>query len=207
MKCQSCGEREASIHYIEIVEGQKTSQWICDSCAEKEGIAATETPLLSHGGLEVFLGGMLSNATVGPSPEQAPPEPVCDTCGYGYRQLQKSGVLGCPACYDTFRRQLLPMLRRYHGEVHHLGKLARSHGPLTSLRKDIARLKMQLEQTILQERYEEAAKLRDQIRDYESQIRQLDENPESATGADADAPAPPDLAETDPPDESDPPGE
>ncbi|MFH1845782.1 MAG: UvrB/UvrC motif-containing protein [bacterium] len=180
MKCQSCGEREATIHYIEIVEGQKTSQWICDSCAEKEGIASSETPLLSHGGLEVFLGGMLTSAAAGPTPDLSQPEPICDTCGYTYRQLQKSGVLGCPACYDTFRRQLLPMLRRYHGDVHHLGKLARSHGPVTSLRKDIARLKLQLEQTILQEQYEEAAVLRDQIRDHEHQIHHLDSDPEAA---------------------------
>jgi len=185
LKCQVCGEREAAIHYIEIVDGQKASQWICAECAEKEGITPAEVSPLAHGGLESFLGGMLSTGSAGKAP-QAKARLVCDVCGYEYGQLQKKGLLGCSACYASFRRQLLPMLRRYHGDVNHLGKVPREHGPLTSLRREIARMKQLLDEAVAQENYEEAARIRDEIRLQERQMELL---------ADESDPAAPDPEE------------
>ena len=109
MKCHLCGKNEATIHYVEIVDGQKTSQWICLECAEKEGIALGEPAPLSHGGLEAFLGGMLSSTGGGQrsAPETRAEGPVCEVCGYPYGQFRERWLLGCPACYGAFREQLL----------------------------------------------------------------------------------------------------
>jgi len=181
VKCQVCGENEASIHYIEIVEGQKTSQWVCASCAEKEGITPLEVSPLVHGNLGSFLGEMLKNPLVGRAREKNPPTLVCDTCGYDYNKLQENSQLGCPACYQAFRRQLLPMLRRYHGGVSHLGKLPKSLGPTAALRRETTRLKELLAQAIAAENYEEAARIRDSIRDLESQAEQTASASESTT--------------------------
>jgi protein arginine kinase activator len=181
MKCQLCQERDATIHYIEIVEGQKASQWICTDCAEKEGIAISEVTKLMHGSLDAVLGDMLSSASGEKTMEKTSEQPVCDVCGFEYDRLQKKGRLGCPACYAAFRRQLLPVLRRYHGDVHHLGKSPKSRGPQAALRREISQLKLMLEQAVEQEVYEEAARLRDQIRDKERQVGLLgrDEDAES----------------------------
>lgn len=164
MKCHICGEREATVHYIEIIEGKKTSQWLCHECADREGITPSDAVTLAHGGLESFLGEMLK---FGPAErERARPAtgPVCPACGYEYRRLQESGMLGCPDCYRAFHPQLLPMLRRFHGDTTYLGKLPRSHGAQAAARREIAQLKGLLEQAVAMESYEEAARLRDEIR-------------------------------------------
>jgi protein arginine kinase activator len=175
MKCQICREREATIHYIEIVENQKTSQWICSECAEKEGVAVTEVTKLEHGSLDAVLGDMLSSAPGEKGKEKAAPQPVCEACGYEYRRLQQKGRLGCPACYSAFRQQLVPLLRRYHHDLQHLGKSPRSVGPRAAMRKNLTQLKRLLEQAIAQEAYEEAASIRDEIREVEKRIVALDE--------------------------------
>jgi protein arginine kinase activator len=197
MRCQVCGEREATIHYIEIVEGKKTSQWICTECADKEGITPAEVTKLAHGGLEAFLGGMLSSGPTDPTPEQTTVSLTCEVCGYSYQQLQQKGRLGCPACYRAFHRHLLPMLRRYHGDTHHVGKLPRGRGPRTSLRREIARLKLLLEQAVAQEDYELAAQLRDEIRDTERKMERLGQPPTPAATS-------PDDKETEPAEGDDP---
>jgi protein arginine kinase activator len=174
VKCHICGEREATVHYIEIIEGKKTSQWLCSECADREGLSPLEAPLQSHGALDAFLGEMLKG--LAPSErtrERSVPEAVCPECGYEYRRLQESGMLGCPACYQAFHRLLSPMLRRYHGDTAHQGKLPRAHGPLAALRKEVAQLRQLLEQAIGMESYEEAARLRDQIREKEQQMSLL----------------------------------
>ncbi len=190
MKCQVCGEREATIHYIEIVEGQKNSQWICAQCAEKEGVVPADVTPLTHGSLESFLGGMLTIAPSDHEAEKSETLPVCEVCGYEYSQLKEKGLLGCPACYTAFRRQLVPMLHRYHGGVNHLGKLPRSHGPKASLRQEITRMKQLLEQVVAQENYEEAARIRDEINAQERRLEALQtDRDEPATGSDVqDAP-------------------
>ena len=169
MKCHLCGEREASVHYIEIIEGQKTSQWLCAECADREGITPGDLGAAAHATLDAFLGEMLKTAPPERAREPGAVGLVCAACGYEYRQLQESGMLGCPECYRAFHRQLLPMLRRYHGDVAHVGKLPRAHGPEAALRREIAQLKSQLEQAVSLESYEDAARLRDEIRRKEGQ--------------------------------------
>ena len=151
MKCHICGEREATVHYIEIIEGKKTSQWLCHECADREGITPSDTVSLAHGGLESFLGEMLKFGPVERERARPATGSVCPACGYEYRRLQESGMLGCPDCYRAFHPQLLPMLRRFHGDTTYLGKLPRSHGAQAAARREIAQLKGLLEQAVAME--------------------------------------------------------
>lgn len=197
MKCHICGEREASVHYIEIIEGKKTSQWLCAECADREGITPQPNAMQAHGTLDAFLGEMLKGAPQERARERGAPGLVCAACGYDYRRLQETGMLGCPACYQSFHRQLLPMLRRYHGDTAHLGKLPRSRGPQAALRQEIVQLRQLLEQAVSLESYEEAARLRDQIRLREQQFERT-ARAEAGPGEDApqaENPSPPDAEE------------
>lgn len=164
MKCHVCGEREATVHYIEIIEGHKTSQWLCQECADREGITQGDVTQLAHGALDAFLGEMLKVTPQERAREREAGGPACPSCGYELRLVQDGGMLGCPECYRAFHRQLLPMLQRYHGADTHAGKLPRAHGPLAAARREIAQLKVLLDQAVGLESYEEAARLRDEIR-------------------------------------------
>lgn len=188
MKCHICGEREATVHYIEIIEGQKTSQWLCHECADREGITPGEDATAAHGALDAFLGEMLKSGPQERARGRGADGPTCPACGYEYRRLQETGMLGCPDCYAAFRSQLLPMLRRYHGDVSHVGKLPRAHGPRAALRREIAQLKALLEQAVSQESYEEAARLRDAIRQQERLTESLDRDAGAAGGDGPSAP-------------------
>lgn len=189
MKCHICGEREATVHYIEIIEGKKTSQWLCHECADREGITPSDTVSLAHGGLESFLGEMLKFGPVERERARPATGPVCPACGYEYRRLQESGMLGCPDCYRAFHPQLLPMLRRFHGDTTYLGKLPRSHGAQAAARREIAQLKGLLEQAVAMESYEEAARLRDEIRAREAATGGRGAADEAAPDAPATPPA------------------
>jgi protein arginine kinase activator len=129
--------------------------------------------------LESFLGGMLTSTPEDRTAEKSEEGMTCTVCGYSYSQLQEKGMLGCSACYSSFRRQLIPMLRRYHGAVNHLGKLPRSHGPQAALRREIISMKQLLEQAVAQESYEEAARIRDEIREKEHQLESIQPDGES----------------------------
>lgn len=93
----------------------------------------------------------------------------CPHCGITFKDFRLTGRLGCPQDYEVFRAELLPLLQNIHSEHQHVGKSPRRHASATSRRAELAVLRKQLQQAILREDYEEAARLRDQIRTIERQ--------------------------------------
>ena len=78
------------------------------------------------------------------------------------------GRLGCSECYDAFKKQLAPLLRRIHGADRHVGKVPLMIGKTVKDTRSLQDLKMKTERAIQTEEFEQAAKLRDKIRDLES---------------------------------------
>jgi protein arginine kinase activator len=128
-------------------------------------------------------------AAGGGGPKPATPAPLvkidtCPSCGTGYLEFRQSGLLGCPECYKAFESQLGPLLERAHeGGTHHTGRLPKRAGggapntaapqirvappppsPAELRAKKVAQLKKQLDEAVKAEQYEQAAKLRDELR-------------------------------------------
>ncbi|MDP6685326.1 MAG: UvrB/UvrC motif-containing protein, partial [Candidatus Omnitrophota bacterium] len=98
----------------------------------------------------------------------------CPRCGLTYEDFKKVGRLGCGECYTAFKEVLLPLLKRIHGSTQHYGKAPQNFQkpkpsiPAPSKSKNgLQELKDKLQKAIQNEEFEEAAKLRDKIRDVE----------------------------------------
>ena len=162
MLCELCKQAQATVHLTEIINDQMTELHLCEACANQKG-AQVE----SHFGLSDMLSGL---ADFGKSQE---PEEVstkaCPTCGMTYDDFRKVGRLGCAQCYQTFKRSLGSLLKRIHGSPIHLGKSPARLVKPAKAKTELAELKRKLDQAIEHEEFEEAAKLRDQIRRMEQQ--------------------------------------
>ena len=96
-------------------------------------------------------------------------ERTCEICGIRFSGFRKHGLLGCPHDYDAFEEALRPLLERTHeGAGQHVGKVPRRAGPDQKKMNALLRLRAQLKAAVVAEDYEEAAKLRDQIKDLET---------------------------------------
>ncbi len=85
---------------------------------------------------------------------------ACPDCGLKFMEFRSRGRLGCPNDYDVFARGLSPLIQRTHGATRHVGKVARRQ-PGASRR---LRLRTRLREAIAREDYEQAARIRDQLR-------------------------------------------
>ena len=163
MLCELCKQTQATVHLTEIVNEQMTELHLCETCANQKG-AQVE----SHFGLADLLSG-LSDFGKTQEPEEVSSK-ACPTCGMTYEDFRKVGRLGCAECYATFRRSLGSLLKRIHGSPIHVGKSpVRLIKPAKVAKTELLELKRKLEQAIENEAFEEAAKLRDQIRRVEQQ--------------------------------------
>ena len=169
MLCEVCKQAQSTVHLTEIVNDQMTELHLCEVCANQKG-AQVE----SHFGLADLLSG-LADFSKTQEPEEATGK-ACPSCGMTYDDFRKVGRLGCAQCYVTFKRSLGSLLKRIHGSPIHLGKSPIRHAkpgrPKAEAKNELAELRRKLERTIEREEFEEAVKIRDQIRRMEQQEQQ-----------------------------------
>ncbi|MVP02290.1 MULTISPECIES: UvrB/UvrC motif-containing protein [Paenibacillus] len=172
MTCQECGQRPASLHFTKIVNGEKTEFHFCESCAKEKGELIPGTP----GGFSIhnLLSGLLDFDPSSGAMSKARPI-RCEHCGLTYSQFSKLGRFGCSNCYQSFKEKLDPLFRRVHGNTLHVGKVPKRSGQEIEQKREIERLKKELQGLIEQEEFEKAAQLRDRIRD-------LDKKPADSSG-------------------------
>jgi protein arginine kinase activator len=160
--CQICGQ-PANVHLTDIVGKKKRVTHLCESCArEKNLISDDATPQLN---LQPLLQLIMGQMGVEPNkPAQIDPtQMVCDECGLKYAQFKAEGRLGCAHDYDAFRTAMNPLLERIHRDLYHAGKVP-SRFKRQTKQADLAELKAKLAAAVQDERYEEAARLRDLIK-------------------------------------------
>ena len=161
MVCDICGKREATVHLTEIINDQMTKLHLCEECARKKG-----TEMEEHFGLADLLAGL---ADLGMPTDTAKERKLkCPNCGMTYSDFKKIGRLGCGQCYETFKTYLVPLFKRIHGSDVHMGKIpGKKRTTRTAKKVDIDELKRRLKRAITLEEFEEAARLRDEIKKYE----------------------------------------
>ncbi len=176
MLCDVCGKNPATVHLTEIIDEQMTELHLCEDCAHKKSAQIGQ-----QFGLSDLLAGMADFEK--PSPEKEAVAVKCPNCGLSYADFRKIGRLGCGECYRAFNKYLAPLLKRIHGATQHIGKVPFKAGKVIRKKEkvtDILALKEKLQRAIETEAFEEAARLRDQIRDLERREAQDSEGKSAA---------------------------
>ena len=162
MLCDKCQQRQATVHVTQVINNQQTEAHYCAECAQEEGVMPIAGHMFS---VHDFLKGFFVPAmTTIAAPQQAV---RCPVCNLSFEELVQGGRFGCSRCYETFREAAPGLIRRIHGAKRHSGKIPRRSGGAIALRQELTTLKKTLEQHVAKEEYEEAAKVRDQIRELE----------------------------------------
>ncbi len=163
MQCQSCGLRPATVHVTRIVQGRVEQAHLCAQCAQESG----EIDMLANPA--ALLQSLLANFAGQGQALQTDKETRCPSCGFRLSEFRETGLLGCPSCYAHFRTELEPMLRRLHGTTEHRGKLPLRRGGAFQRDRRLQTLRRELQQAVAREEYEQAARLRDELKQIEAE--------------------------------------
>lgn len=172
MLCDKCHKREAKIYFTEIMNGEKKEQKLCEECVSEATSFQMDDSVFNK---EMSIGGLLSSIlgsyyTNQPAKdEKQVPLLTCKGCGMTYETFLKVGKFGCAECYKSFGKVIDLNLKQIQGAEFHVGK--RPKGFLTKTDKiikdlsDFERLSIKLQDAIEKEEFEEAARLRDMIKE------------------------------------------
>src|SRR6187455_2236954 len=157
MMCCICKEKPATVHYTQIT-GDKTQKVdLCESCAKSKG--ATDPAGFAFADLLLGLGASqeIEQAVGGADVK-------CPQCGFSQADFKKSGRLGCPECYKSFADGLEGLLKSMHKGTRHAGKVPEGLRQTRDLSDRVKSLQQKLAKAIEDENFEQAASLRDEIK-------------------------------------------
>ena len=173
MLCEKCKQREANVHFTEVINGVKSEHRLCMQCAMDMdlgavGIFDTENPIGRI--LSGILGADMETAQKIDSMNQI----TCPSCGMAYSEFVEDSRFGCPDCYNVFDILISDNIKQLQGNIRHIGKKPRfgwnaasenSEESKNNTEEKISLLESKLNEAIAEEEYEEAAKLRDMIKE------------------------------------------
>jgi protein arginine kinase activator len=154
MQCDLC-QAPATVHLTQIIHNKIHKVDLCEACAQKKGVTDPEG---------FSLADILTQNLAALSGKTRPETTLaCDACGCTPHDFKEHGRLGCPACYEQLKTMLTPLLTNLHRDTRHVGKTPATRRTPQTLHKEIGRLRNLLAEAIREERYEDAARLRDSI--------------------------------------------
>lgn len=178
MLCENCKKREANVRYSENINGIKKEINLCEQCSRKLGIIDKMDFKIPSLDFSNFFGSFLEDFS---TPDFIPllnevKLIKCDSCGSTFDDIINTGRYGCANCYDVFEDKMDPILKKLQGANRHNGRLGKISDNNIKLNKNetqksennadnkLEKLQEQLKQAIKEERYEDAAKIRDEIK-------------------------------------------
>lgn len=165
MLCEICKKNQATVHYTKIINGKIEELNVCEECAANSGEFSFDNPFSFHKLWTGLIEGFHDNKQ-----KQSVDNLTCSFCGLDYSQFRKTGKFGCSKCYEVFEDQLVPLFKGIHGHDKHEGKVPIRANKKVANERKIEKLKARLNELVQKEAFEEAAKVRDQIRELEKSL-------------------------------------
>lgn len=180
MLCENCGKNHANVQYTEIINGEKKQVFLCEECSQKLGIGKMDFNIPIN--FSSFFGDFLEefqNSAFMPTLDMKN-DIKCDSCNMTFEEFLNTGKFGCSNCYNAFESKIDPILKKIHGNNKHIGRIGKitennnvkfedSHKVQEDKKEinEVDKLKEELKNAIKEERYEDAAKIRDEIKKLE----------------------------------------
>jgi protein arginine kinase activator len=164
MKCDFC-DKKATVFLTQLVEGQMKKVCLCDSAprsAESPIPPGFRSPTCCSGGMPAGKGSVTRRSSVRREMAGASARPAASpsrTCARPPLRLQR--------LLHDLREEVGQMVRGMHKGTSHIGKVPAGLMAMQVLHQRLEELRSRLDQAIASESYEEAAGIRDEIRNIE----------------------------------------
>lgn len=193
MLCQNCGKNEVNFRYTQVINGVKKEMALCDKCARELGLEGLDFSMPIN--FSSFFSDFFHDAESFLPSFTKTGLLECNECGMTLEDFANTGEFGCGNCYITFADRISPVLKNLHGSYKHVGREYREaideleynksklgerqeekaakqtdseKKEKSKEEKQLEKLQKDLQIAIKEERYEDAAKIRDSIKALEN---------------------------------------
>ena len=145
------------MHLTQIAGDKMQKVDLCEECAKNKGVNDPAGFSLADLLLGLGASDQIEQSAGGG-------ELRCAKCGFTQADFKKAGRLGCSECYTTFAEGLEGLLKTMHKGTRHVGKMPQSMQQNREMNERMKGLQKRLAKAIEEEDFEQAAQLRDELR-------------------------------------------
>ena len=172
-----CLKNPATAHLAELCEesGELRELHICNSCITRYHLDLSNKPLPISKILDLAAAVTLDAESADSSNDDIADTmsitelendlPSCSACGLSYADFTKNNRFACAKDYEAFSSELVNLFNELHGSEQHIGRSPSNSDQQSQLLAKRIRLEKKLQDVIAEERFEEAASIRDQIKE------------------------------------------
>ena len=160
--CEKCKKNVATVHLTEIHSGKKEEKHLCEECAQSMHLTQKHTISISD-----LIGALMEK---GPRRGSGKKGRACPECGITFGEFRNKGRLGCPHDYEFFKEEFDERSMTTRMIIHYERQVPRGYGDADIRHNELIRLKARLKKAVQAENYEEAACIRDKMKELEEKI-------------------------------------
>jgi protein arginine kinase activator len=163
MLCDICKKNVATVHLTQLIEGKTKKVDLCEACSKEKGVDdptgfSLADLLLGLGAAQEVAQGSLGTQL------------TCPRCGFSQGDFKKSGRLGCATCYSVFSPGLEGPIKTMHRGTRHIGKVPQAFRRSHDMAEQLKGLQRKLDKAVHEENFEQAAVLRDEIKQLRTRL-------------------------------------
>lgn len=159
MLCDRCKKNQANIYYSKLVNGKMEGVKLCYTCAKE--VMGSDFSMSEE--IKNQIEDLLKPVE---EPIQDPAVvKACPNCNTTLETVINTGRFGCPECYKTFEKELIPFLSKVSGFSMHTGHVPKDYKEIVDRYRTESELEERLAMAISLEEYEEAALYRDKLKE------------------------------------------
>ena len=175
MLCEKCQKKQASVHLSHLVNNSVVQEvHLCQECAAQITPHSAKPnemlPELLMGLMEPLVGKMIKEMG----------SAKCPHCGVTYLDFKNMGRFGCAEDYEVFKNGIEHLIEKIHGHSQHKGKVPSHISQTTIVESEVKKLQGELERLVKAEKFEEAAKIRDSLKEIKKNKQQKNNEPGKA---------------------------
>ena len=152
MLCDDCKNKPATIFFKEVLQDKIVELHLCEACAHKRGILMTQKLTPTE-----ILQKLLKQRNVRDE------KVICPVCFLSLAEFKRVGRFGCSNCVTTFQPHIKNLIKQIQQSDKHIG---RRTGKGVKKGFQVYKLREELKKALEQEAYEDAARIRDKLKDF-----------------------------------------
>ncbi len=162
MICNRCKQNMATVKFTEVVDGKAVQHHLCPECYEACMLDASsfseQVPKPSRRASKPAAASTRSDTVA-----------RCLSCGTSLSRILESAEVGCANCYASYGKEIESILEALQQSPVHRGKSFVFDDERTRISLELQSKRLLLRSMLKAEKYEEAARLRDEIAGLELQ--------------------------------------
>jgi protein arginine kinase activator len=160
MICEVCHQKNADIVFKTVTGNQVATKAMCMSCAY-----SMQQDMIKMFMALGFRQDQVEEHLDTAEPQQTMPRFLCTHCGRSFEQLDENSMAGCASCYEAMQSEMDKYLKDSKQVIpqSEMPGQPEEESTVAEEKDSLLDLKYKMIEAVVNEEYEEAAQLRDQI--------------------------------------------